>query len=76
MWTCLMRNGQDRRVVGCERATGQRGAGLFPMIKFARWICFWHPEASEVVAEARNLIYPTKDIPYVVWERTGISILL
>jgi len=64
------------RVVGGERATGQRGGGLFPMIKFVRWICFWHPEASGVVKEVKNLIHPAKDIPYLVWERTGISILL
>ena len=76
MWTCLMRNGHDRRVVGCERATGQRGVGLFPMIKFVRWIYSWHAEASGVVEEVRDLIYPAKDIPYYVWERTRVSILL
>ena len=52
MWTCLMRNGHDRRVVGGELAE-QRG-GLFPMIKFVRYICFWHPESSGVVEEVRN----------------------
>jgi hypothetical protein len=62
--------------IGGERATGQRGGGLFHMIKFVRWICFWHPEASGVVEETRNLIYPAKDISCLVWERTGISILL
>ena len=56
MWTCLMKNGHDRRIVGGERATGQRGGGLFSMIKFVRWICFWHPEASGVVAEVRNMV--------------------
>ena len=45
-------------------------------LKFVRQICFWHAEASGVVAEVRNLIYPAKDIPYFVWERTEVSILL
>jgi len=76
MRTCLMRNGYDMRVVGGERATGQRGSGLFPMIKFVRWMCFWHPEASGVVKEVKNLSHPAKDIPYLAWGRTGIIILL
>jgi len=76
MWTCLMRNGHDRRLVGGERATGQRGGGLFSMIKFVRWVCSWHLEASGVVEKVKNLIYPVKDVPYLVWERTRISILL
>ena len=35
MWICVMRNGHDRRLVGGERATGQRGGGLFPMINLS-----------------------------------------